>query len=206
VAVDSASQPLNREPLNLSNQTLTLALPQRGSIPRLAIPAERAAVAPRDWPGAKPAIGVLDLGPGLSPALTAVGPAAWRAAFEGSALAQQHGLAVQTLASYDELAAALAAGPSRFFAIVNPYGEIFPEAGPGRWRETLDAVRAYVNNGGIWWETAAYSFHRACYAAGGQWKTEPVGADGLNHLRLPIGGGEVDQPAEPLHATDEGKA
>ena len=186
--------------------SLSLTLPQRGSIPRVAIPADRAGLAPRDWPGAKPAIGVLDLGEGVPLALSTVTPAAWRAAFESSALAKQHGLPVKSLASYEELAAALAAGSSKFFAIVNPYGEIFPAPGAGRWREALDAVRNYVNNGGAWWETAAYSFHRAAYREGGTWKTEPVGGAGLDHLRLPIGSGEVDQPAEQLHATEAGKA
>jgi len=202
VTIDGAASPYS---LQSTAYSLSLPLPQRGTVKRVTPPADRAEKAPRDWPCAKPAIGVIDLGAGIAPALTAVTPAAWREAFEASALAKQHGLTVKTLASYDELAAALAAGPSAYLAIVNPYGEIFPEAGPGRWRETLDAVRAYVNNGGAWWETAAYSFHRACYAAGGQWKSEPVGAAGLNHLRLPIGDGEVDQPVEPLHATDEGK-
>lgn len=186
--------------------SLTLTLPQRGTITRIAPPADRAALAPRDWPGPKPAIGIIDLGAGVPLALSSVAPAAWRAAFEASALARQHGLAVKTIATSEALAAALAAGPSATFAIVNPYGEIFPAAGPGRWRETLDAVRAYVNNGGTWWETGAYSFHRACYSVNGVWKTEPTGAAGLNHLRLPIGGGDVDAPVEPLRATDAGKA
>jgi len=183
--------------------SLSLALPQRGSTPRIAPPS---ALAPRDWPGAKPAIAVLDLGQGVPLALSTVTPAAWRAAFEASPLVKQHGLAVKTLASCDELAAALAAGSSHYFAIVNPYGERFPEAGPGRWGETLDAIRAYVNNGGSWWETGAYSFHRATYREGGAWKTELVANAGLDRLRLPIGSGEVDDPVEPLHATDAGKA
>jgi hypothetical protein len=183
--------------------SLSLSLPQRGSVKRVPPPS---ALAPRDWPGAKPAIGVIDLGPGVSLALSTVTPAAWRAAFEASALAKQHGLAVKTLATYGEVAAALAAGPSSYFALINPYGEVFPSAGPGRWREALDAVRGYVNNGGTWWETGAYSFHRAAYREGDAWKTELVAGAGLGHLRLPIGDGAVDQPAEPLHATEAGKA
>jgi hypothetical protein len=185
---------------------ITLALPPRGGVARVPPPADRAALAPRDWPGPKPAIAVIDLGPGLSPAWTSVTPAAWRAAFEASALAKRHGLAIQTLATWDELAAALAAGPSVTFAVVNPYGELFPAPGPGRWREALDAVRGYVNRGGIWWETAGYSFHRAAFSEGGAWKTESVASAGLGHLRLPVGGGEVDAPAEPLAATETGRA
>jgi hypothetical protein len=186
--------------------TLRLALPPRGSVTRTPPPPELAALAPRDWPGAKPAIGVIDLGPGLSPALTSVSPAVWRAAFEASALAKRHGLAVKTLGTCAELAAALAAGPRAYFAIINPYGEVFPSAGPGRWREALDAIRSYVNNGGTWWETAAYSFHRTAWRDGETWKTESTGPSGLNHLRLPVGDGEVDAPPEPLRATETGKA
>ncbi len=180
-------------------------LPPRGSVKRVPIPADLTGLVPRDWPGARPAIGVLDLGPGVPLAFSTVTPAAWVAAFETSALARQYGLAVRTIASAEELAGALAAGPRTWFALVNPYGEIFPTPGPGRWRETLDAVRRYVNYGGIWWETGAYSFHRAYYREGALWKSEPVGGDGLQYLRLPIGDGEVDEPASPLVATETGK-
>ena len=185
---------------------LSLALPPRGSVKRTPPPPELAALAPRDWPGVKPAIGVIDLGSGIAPACTSVSPSDWRAAFEASALAKQHGLSVKMLTTYDELAAALAAGPRTYFAIINPYGELFPSAGPGRWRETLDAVHAYVNNGGSWWETAAYSFFRAAYREGNAWKSDHCSSAGTDHLRIPVGSGEVDDPAELLHATEAGKA
>ncbi len=185
-----------------ASHNLSLALPQRGGIKRMPPPN---ALAPREWPGAKPVVGVVDLGPGLAPALTSVSPADWRAAFEASALVKQYGLSVKTLTTYEELAAALAAGPSKYFAIINPYGEFFPVAGPGRWREALDAVRSYVSNGGSWWETAAYSFHRAYYKEDGIWKSELTANAGLDSMRLPVGGGVVDAPAEPLRATDIGK-
>ncbi len=191
--------------LGLPSSVLSLTLPPRGSVARTPPPAELAALAPRDWPGAKPAIGIIDLGAGIAPALTSVTPADWRAAFEASALAKQHGLAVKSLTTCDEIAAALAAGPRAWFAIVNPYGEIFPSAGPGRWRETLGAVRAYVNNGGAWWETAAYSFFRAAYRDGNAWKTDHSGTAGAGLFHLPVGDGEVDDPAEALHATEDGK-
>ena len=192
--------------LSVVDGTLRLTLPPRGSIARMPPPPERAALAPRDWPGAKPAVAVIDLGPGIAPALTTLTPSAWRAALETSALVRQHGLTVRTLSTYEELADALAAGPDRVFTIINPYGELFLTPGPGRWRETLDAIRAYVNRGGIWWETAAYSFHRAAFRQGNAWQTEHTGAAGLNHLRLPISSGDVDQQPEPLRVTGTGKA
>ncbi len=188
-----------------TDDLLRITLPQRGNVKLIPPPVELAALAPRDWPGDKPVIGVIDLGSGLAPALTSVTPSAWRIAFEASALAKQHGLVVKTLSSHTEIAAALAAGPRAFFAIINPYGEIFPTAGAGRWRETLDAIRSFVNNGGSWWETAAYSFFRPAFSAGSTWKTEHCGPAGLSALRVPIGDGDVDAPAEPLHATDTGK-
>ena len=203
VAIDGETTLDTRHSTLGASHNLSLALPQRGSIKRVPPPA---ALAPREWPGAKPALGVLDLGAGLAPALTSVTPAAWRAAFEASPLVKQYGLTVKTLASYNEIAAALAAGPSKVFAIVNPYGEIFPSAGPGRWQETLDAIHAYVNNGGAWWETAAFSFFRPAYFETGAWKTEHCGPNGVGRLGLPVGGGDVDEPAEPLHATEIGKA
>ncbi len=192
--------------LSAAGGTLRLTLPPRGSITRVLPPPERAALAPRDWPGTKPVIAVIDLGPGIAPALTAVTPAAWRVAFEASDLVRRHGLTLRTLTTYDELAAALASGPEQIFTIVNPYGELLLSPGHGRWRETLDAVRAYVNRGGIWWETAAYSFHRAVFRQGETWQTEHIGPGGLHHLRLPIQAGEVDQAPEPLRVTDTGKA
>ncbi|HQQ90403.1 MAG TPA: hypothetical protein PLU38_00940, partial [Kiritimatiellia bacterium] len=198
--LDGAPEPRFRA----TDGMLRLTLPPRGSVTRIPPPTERAALAPRDWPGPKPAVAVIDLGPGIAPALTAVTPAAWRTALAASELVRLHGLPVRTLATHDELAAALAAGPERIFTIVNPYGESLLSPGPGRWRETLDAVRAYVNHGGIWWETAAYSFHRAVFRQGETWQTEHIGPGGLHHLRLPIQAGEVDQPPEPLHVTETG--
>jgi hypothetical protein len=195
-----------RDPRHATRGVLNVTLPQRGSVKRVQIPTDLAGRAPCDWPGAKPAIGVLDLGPGVWPALSTVTPAAWVGAFEASALAKQYGLAVKPITSTDELAGALMAGPRTWFAIVNPYGEVFPAPGPGRWRETLEAVRGYVNNGGIWWETGAYSFHRATYHAATKWTSELVANAGLQHLHLPIGDGEVDEPVSPLGVTETGKA
>ena len=63
--------------LKVADGALRLTLPQRGSPVRIQPPAERAARAPRDWPGAKPVIAVIDLGAGVSSALTSVTPAAY---------------------------------------------------------------------------------------------------------------------------------
>ena len=44
--------------------------------------------------------------------------------------------------------------------ILNPLGETFPLGRPETWRETMNAVRAYVRAGGFWWETGGFPFYR----------------------------------------------
>jgi hypothetical protein len=132
--------------------------------------------------------------------------AEWVQGLQASRLVTQHELPVRRLTNPAEVAAALAAGPTRWLAVINPYGEVFPSQGAGRWREMLDAVRRYVDHGGSWWETGGYSFHTALSPApGGGWRSEPVGPSGLSHLGLPIGSGEVEAPAEELSVPEEGR-
>jgi hypothetical protein len=181
---------------------LTLRLPGRPGLDRVAPPPELAGRAPRDWPGERPAIGIIDLGPDLRPTWTTIQPGQWVAAFEASKLATEQGVPVKRLASIDELTAALAAGPTQWLAIVNPYGELFPVAGD--WREALASVRKYVEHGGSWWEAAGYSLYLTVEREGAGWKTTPIGSSGMATLGLPAGGGEVDQPAEPLTVTARG--
>jgi hypothetical protein len=185
---------------------LTIRLPSRPGERRVEPPATLAGKAPSDWPGAKPKIGVLDFGPGMTPTWTAIQPADWLKSFAGSRLATGLGVSAMPIASFDELAAALKAGPTTWLAVLNPYGENFPAAGPGKWRETLEAVRGYVENGGSWWETAGYSLYNAVSRVDGRWQGEPIGPSGMSFFGLPVGGGEVDQPAEPLTVTPVGRA
>lgn len=42
--------------------------------------------------------------------------------------------------------------------IINPYGNVFPSAEPEKFAEDLEAIRAYVKRGGIWWESGLHSF------------------------------------------------
>jgi hypothetical protein len=184
-------------------RALTFRLPTRPGVVRLAPPPALAGKAPRDWPGDRPAIGVIDLGPDVHPTWTAITPDQWVAACSQSSLANADGLAVKRLATLDELTAALSAGPTKWFAIVNPYGEQFPAAAD--WRETLAQVRSYVSNGGSWWETGGYSLYIALSSEGNQWKGTPVQASGMATLGLPVGGGEVDQAPEPLRVTALGR-
>jgi hypothetical protein len=169
-------------------------------------PAALAGKAPRDWPGAKPSIGIIDLGQGLYPAWTTIMPADWLAAFRQSPLATDQGVAIKRLTTAQEVADALRAGPTAWLAILNPYGEIFPTLGPDRWQEMLDLIRDYVRSGGSWWETAGHTFYVAVWQEGGAWATKPIGVEGINRLGVPLNSGAVEQPAEPVHTTTEGRA
>jgi hypothetical protein len=172
---------------------------------RIAPPAELAGKAPRDWPGGRPAIGVLDLGEGLGTSWTRITADQWVAAFSGSRLHTVEGLEVRRIGSLEELKGALSAGPTAWLAIVNPYGESFPAAGPGTWRETIAAIRSYVEHGGSWWEVAGYSLYSAAWREGGAWRAEAIAGAGTAALGVPVGGGEVEQPAEALMVTAAGR-
>ena len=185
---------------------LTLRTGARAGKKRLVPPPELAGRAPRDWPGAKPAIGVLDLGAGFSPAWTRIGAEQWFDAFAQSRLAKEHQVPARRIATTDDLIAALKAGPTAWLAIINPYGEHFPATAPGKWREMLELIRQYVNNGGSWWETGGYSLYGALSSKDGAWEREPVGPSGLGSLGIPVGGGAVDQAPEPLRVSPEGRA
>ena len=187
--------------------TLSLRLPSKSAAARTAPPAELAGKAPRDWPGEKPAVGVLDFGPSIAASWIKLTPAEWVESLSNSELAKNQGVPVRRLTTAAEIMAALQAGPTKWLGIINPYGEQFPATGPGKWKESLDAIRSYVNRGGVWWEVAGYTFHRAIFqTADGAWDGEPVGPSGMGYMGLPVGGGEVDQAAEALHVPAEGQA
>ena len=181
-------------------------LPTRPGKARAQPPPALAGKAPRDWPGAKPAIGVVDLGPAVRPTWTDIAPGDWVEAFGSSALATEYGLPVERLTTMPALTAALQAGPTQWFCLINPYGEGFPVQALDEWRAALDLLRSYVENGGSWWETGGYSFYVALAPGADGWEGRAIGGDGIGHLGLPVGGGEVDQPAEPLTVTAIGRA
>lgn len=183
---------------------LTLTTPGREGVRRLTPPAALAGKAPKAWPGARPAVGVIALGPGLGLSWTKITPDTWVSFLEQSPLAKS-GVAVKRLGTYDELQTALTAGPTQWLAIINPYGESFPIPGPGRAREALAALRDYVSKGGVWWETGGYSLYRGVYRTAAGWGGDPVGPGGMGQLGVPVGGGEVDAPAQSLTVTPQGR-
>jgi hypothetical protein len=190
--------------VQVQNAAFAVALGLKPGQDRIQPPAALASKAPRDWPGNKPAIGILNL-PGMPASWTSITPANWLQAFKQSALAIQFGVPIKQITSLTALTAALQAGPAAWLAIINPCGEVFPESGSGQWTNTLGLIHDYVNNGGSWWETAGYSFYTASWLQSTTWQTETVGPGGLGSLGLPVGGGENAQPAEPLIVTAAGQ-
>jgi hypothetical protein len=177
---------------------LRFQTPARPAEKLVVPPAELAGTVPRDWPGAKPAIGVLDFGPDFRPRGTGITPDAWVQAFETSRLTAELGLAVRRLTTAAELATALQAGPTAWFAIVNPYGEGFPTAGPGAWRDMLSRLKSYVENGGTWWETGGHPFYAAIFP--GDATSETIGPAGAELIGIPVDMADVEQKPEPLRA------
>jgi len=176
---------------------LSLRLPTRPGRSRVQPPQDLAGRAPRDWSRAKPAIGIIDMG--INPAWTDISANDWYDAF---AQARGPGMPVRRIKSPTQLVAALKAGPRHWLAIVNPYGEVFPAVEPTKWEETLDLLKHYVDHGGCWWETAGYSL----FIAASRDARQNIGPRGMARLGLPIGGGDVDQPAERLRVPAEGRA
>lgn len=191
--------------IQVQNGALSVALGMKPDQDRIQPPPALDGKAPRDWPGNKPAIGILNL-PGMPASWTTITAANWVQAFNQSSLATQFGVPIRQITTFTDLTAALQAGPTAWLAIVNPCGEIFPESGSGQWQTTLGLIHDYVNNGGSWWETAGYSFYTSSWLQSAVWHTETIGPSGIGSLGLLVGGGDIAQPAEPLAVTAAGQA
>lgn len=189
--------------VQVQNGVLTFNLGYKPDLARI-LPAPELAGAPSNWPGSKPAIGVLNL-PGMPQSWTSITPAAWLQTLAGSHLATQFGVPIRQITTISDLTAALYAGPTVWLAIINPGGEIFPAYGADQSGATLGAIQYYVNHGGSWWETAGYSFYVSAYLQSSVWQTQNIGPGGMGFFGLPVGGGAVDQPAEPLTVTGLGQ-
>jgi hypothetical protein len=149
---------------------------------------------------------VIDLGVGVKGNFVKLTPGEWAETLSSAAWVRDAGLSVKRLATVADLSGALAAGPDEFLAILNPYGELFPVAGPDRWREMLGAVREYVRRGGTWWETGGHPFYIMASPAGDGYQTKVLGGPGVDVVGIRIGFGEMNQPAEALSVTPQGRA
>ena len=186
----------------LKPKAISIALPARenGRVqPPVALN-----VAPQGWK-AKPKIGLIEMA-GLPTPWSKISPAQWKSTLQESRLAKTFGLEIETLSTPSQVLAALQGGPTQFFAIINPHTEIFPAQGRDKWRDSLGAIRSYVENGGQWWATGGYSFFEAAWLEGGAWQKQAIGPAGLEFLGLPIGSGEVDAPPQKLSVEAEGKS
>ncbi|MBC7289548.1 MAG: hypothetical protein H5T86_16190, partial [Armatimonadetes bacterium] len=173
-------------------------------------PAELAERPPAQWPQAPQYIGVVAMEPnGPDPAWSDAGPDKWIEALTKSDILSRLAIKVRKLRAPDEVLIACQQ-PRTVLAIINPYGERFPVEAPERAEAMLDAVSAYVRNGGIWWETGGYSFFYPCWPqrTNGRitgWQSGR-GMGGLSHilgspLVLPDG-----LPPEKLAVTDSARA
>ena len=109
------------------------------SVPAVPCPPEVAGKPLCETTPAGARLAVLDL-EGAHGSWVRVSAGDWKNALAASPLATRHGLKVVSIRSAEELRAALAAGRTAYFAIVNPYGEVFPTEGAGRWTEMIDAI------------------------------------------------------------------
>jgi len=146
-------------------------------------------------------LAVIDLGAGMGGAWVKASAHDWVAALESSPLVTRHGMKVERLRSAADVRAALAAGRTSYFAIVNPYGETLPVEGQGRWTEMLDAIRNYVRNGGVWVETGSASFYCMAWNENGKWRREYVATKGLARLGSPVLMSDIDEPEMQLRAS-----
>ena len=141
-------------------------------------------------------VAVLDLGADAPPCGTRMRPAEWLKAL--APFAATTGVRVVRLESAAALQAALADGPAKWLAVVNPYGENFPCLGAGRGLDMIEAVRAYVRAGGHWFETGGAPFNVAIYRdANGKWQQERMRGRQLDALKIsivPFG----DLPGKPM--------
>jgi hypothetical protein len=185
---------------------IEIALPAVAGTEPPQRPAERITKAPKDWPGAKPALAVIDLGAGVKGNFVKLTPAEWLETLGAAPWVREAGLSVKRLTTVAELTAALAAGPDQYLAILNPYGEAFPVAAPEQWREMLGTVREYVRRGGVWWETGGHPFYIMASPAGDGYQTKVLGGPGVDVVGIRVGFGEMNQPAEALSVTAQGRA
>jgi outer membrane protein assembly factor BamB len=138
---------------------------------------------PRDR-GVAMAVGIIDI-PGLADTYAQIKPEVWIAGLQNAKLAD-YKVAIKRLTTVEDLVSAMA-HPETWLAILNPYGEQFVSAGPGRWQEMVASIRYYVRNGGNWWEMGGYPLYQAQYTKEGKMLSERVLEKGFRFLGLNVG-------------------
>lgn len=125
----------------------------------VAVPPELAGKPPAHWPAPPRQIGIVTAPPTGRPGVRLTqNPQHWLTDLGQQPWLREAGIEIVPLANAAQLRSALAE-PRRWFALLNTVHEGFPAEGPEQVKSMLDAVRQYVRNGGIWWETGGgYSF------------------------------------------------
>lgn len=189
---------------NGQGSVLRWRLPENAKhVPRVAPPPALAGKAPRNWPGNQRKIGVLAL-PGLEPIQAKIAPETWLQRLSEARFIRDRGIEVMPIDSAAALQTALKAGPPEWFSIINPYGEAIPCTGAGQGPAMVAAIRAFVQNGGVWWETGGASFTIAVWQDGAKWQKQPMPATNIA-LSLPVGEGDDTKNTPPLHVTPTGR-
>jgi len=124
------------------------------------IPKDLVGQPPARWATPPQRIGIVMARPASRPGVRLnSNPKRWITDFAGQTWIRQAGIEVVTLSDAAAVRAALAQ-PRQWFALLNTLGEGLPAEGPQEVGSMLDAVRKYVREGGIWWETGGgYSFY-----------------------------------------------
>jgi len=174
--------------------------------PRIEPPVEETRRAPCNRPGERPTIGVISLDKGVYPSWAKVTPVEWVDAINRSSLVTLHGLKVEQITEWPQLEKILKEGSGRCMAIINPYGERILTEKKGSWKQTLDLIRGYVNNGGSWWETGGYSFHQEVFLAGDKWLSSSVGPEAASYLGLQVLSGDLDIVPEKIRVARGGES
>jgi len=135
----------------------------------------------------------------------------WLKALEGDTVLADNGFEIVALGTVEDIVEALhAKGDSRPFAIVNPGGEYFYAPSVDKWQAMLDAIGAYVQDGGIWWETGGYSFHSCAVPVledgrVARWEVVRTGPAGATRLGFGCASFDVDEPDRALTVTSSGR-
>lgn len=139
-------------------------------------------------------VALIDLPPDVQPAWTRIPVSAWASALGPSCVRLRTVAEIERALASDEVA-----------AIVNPYGESVPVAGPDGWPRMAGLIRGYLERGGAWWETAGCPFAFATWQEGTSWKRRPLWSAGLRALGLSAVQGEVADPPQRLVLTEDGR-
>lgn len=128
----------------------------------VAVPQELAGKPPARWTDPPRRIGIIAPRPTARPGSRLhQSPKQWFGHFAGQTWLRDEKIELTVITDPRELRSALAE-PRQWFALINTAMEQIPAESPEDAGSMLDAIRQYVRNGGIWWETGGgYSFYGA---------------------------------------------